>query len=126
MSALFSFWLPATWAAGPDTPLEDTAARIRSWGAWGVALLFGRHVPLIAFNLLNYAAALTSMSWWTFAWATGLGILPLTILLNVLGERMLTTPLWLWLFGAIVAGSSLILRGRWRHVERPPQRGGRE
>ena len=52
----------------------------------GTSLLVARLIPVIAFNLLNYAAGLTTMSWWTFAWATGIGILPLTILINVLGE----------------------------------------
>lgn len=81
----------------------------------GISLLVGRLIPVIAFNLLNYAAALTTMSWWTFAWATGIGILPLTILINVLGERMLTTPLWVWLaLGAITASAWLL----W-HVSRP-------
>ena len=57
-----------------------------------MSLLIGRLIPLIAFNLINYAAALTEISWWTFLWATGTGILPLTILLNVVGDQMLTVP----------------------------------
>ncbi len=60
----------------------------------GLALLIGRLIPVIAFNLINYAAALTDISWWTFLWVTGIGILPLTVLLNVLGDQMLTVPLW--------------------------------
>lgn len=60
----------------------------------GAALLISRLIPLIAFNLINFAAALTEISWWTFLWATGLGILPLTVLLAVLGDRVLTLPLW--------------------------------
>jgi len=85
----------------------------------GTSLLIGRFIPVIAFNLLNYAAALTTMSWWTFAWATGIGILPLTILLNIFGERMLTTPLWAWLAsGAIAASAWLLWHVRWRHAYR--------
>jgi len=56
----------------------------------GIALLIGRLIPVVALNLLNYAAAMTHISWWTFIWATGLGILPLTILLNVFGASVLT------------------------------------
>jgi uncharacterized membrane protein YdjX (TVP38/TMEM64 family) len=83
----------------------------------GTSLLVGRFIPVIAFNLLNYAAALTTISWWTFAWATGIGILPLTILLNVLGERVLTTPLWAWLaLGAITASAWLLWHVRWRRA----------
>ena len=85
----------------------------------GVSLLIGRLIPLIAFNLINYAAALTEISWWTFLWATGIGILPLTILLNVVGDQMLTVPLWAWLLlGAVGILIWLILHLRWRAVSR--------
>jgi uncharacterized membrane protein YdjX (TVP38/TMEM64 family) len=81
----------------------------------GMALLIGRLIPVIAFNLINYAAALTEISWWTFLWATGIGILPLTVLLNVLGDQMLTMPLWIWLMlGAIAALTWLIVHFRWQ------------
>lgn len=94
---------------------EQIAAWSRERG--GMALLIGRLIPVIAFNLINYAAALTEISWWTFLWATGIGILPLTILLNVLGDRMLTMPLWAWLLiGVIAILSWLILHFRWRTV----------
>lgn len=74
----------------------------RALDAWslrqgGPALLASRLVPVIAFNLINYAAALTPISWWTFLWATGLGILPLTILLSVLGENVLDMSAGMWL-----------------------------
>lgn len=92
-------------------------ARLRRLDAWsaargGGALLIARLVPLIAFNLLNYAAALSAISWWTFLWATGLGILPLTVLLAVLGDRMLTLPLWAWLALAAAALAALLLLHR--------------
>ncbi len=60
-------------------------------------LLFCRFIPVIAFNLINYAAGLTRISWWTFAWTTGLGILPLTILMVVMGDRMSSMPWQMWL-----------------------------
>ena len=71
---------------------ESQQRRLSEWSnaRGGMALLIGRLIPLIAFNLLNYAAALTDISWWTFIWATGLGILPLTIVLNIFGDSMLT------------------------------------
>lgn len=67
------------------------------------ALLVARLVPVIAFNLINYVAALTGISWWTFLWATGLGILPLVILLSILGDRMLSMPLWAWVLLVVLA-----------------------
>ena len=65
----------------------------------GGALLFSRFVPVISFNLINYAAGLTAISWWTFTWATGLGILPLTFLMVLMGDRLWSGEAgpWLWL-----------------------------
>jgi uncharacterized membrane protein YdjX (TVP38/TMEM64 family) len=79
------------------------ANQLRALAEWsstrgGMALLIGRLIPVVAFNLLNYSAALTSISWWTFIWATGLGILPLTILLNVFGDSILTMRAWNWVW----------------------------
>jgi uncharacterized membrane protein YdjX (TVP38/TMEM64 family) len=54
----------------------------------GPALLFSRFLPVISFNLINYAAGLTTISWWTFTWATALGILPLTCLMVLMGDGM--------------------------------------
>ena len=52
------------------------------------ALLISRFIPVIAFNLINYAAGLTKVSVWTFVWTTGVGILPLTVLSVFLGAQM--------------------------------------
>lgn len=81
----------------------------------GAVLLTARLIPVIAFNLINYVAALTGISWWTFLWATGLGILPLTIMLSILGDQMVTMPLWAWvLLGALALASWVALHRRWR------------
>ena len=95
--------------------LENQLHRLTDWSArqGGIALLTGRLIPVIAFNLLNYAAALTDISWWTFIWATGLGILPLTILLNVFGASILnmTGATWVWLLlGAVAAAVWALIR----------------
>ena len=84
----------------------------------GAVLLVARLVPVIAFNLINYVAALTGISWWTFLWATGLGILPLTILLSILGDRMLSMPQWAWLALGVLAIAAWVVMHRWR----PPVR----
>ncbi len=52
------------------------------------ALLVSRFIPMIAFNLINYAAGLTRVSVWTFVWTTGVGILPITVLSVYLGSQM--------------------------------------
>ena len=53
-------------------------------------LLVSRLLPIVSFNLINYAAGLTSISWWTFLWTTGLGILPLTFLMVFIGKQMIS------------------------------------
>jgi uncharacterized membrane protein YdjX (TVP38/TMEM64 family) len=90
---------------------ERLAAWSRERGA--AALLISRLIPVIAFNLINYAAGLAGISWWTFLWTTGLGILPLTALFTIMGDRLLTVPLWMWLpLGAVVLTGWLILPRR--------------
>ncbi len=77
---------------------------------------------MISFNLINYAAGLTAISWWTFTWATGFGILPLTFLMVLMGAGIWSgeTNTWLWLVGAAVAGWLV-----WRVVrEKGRRRGG--
>ena len=43
------------------------------------------------------------MTWWTFTWATGIGILPLTALMVVMGDQMTGLPWWSWVALALVA-----------------------
>lgn len=70
------------------------------------ALIFSRLIPVISFNLINYAAGLTAISWWTFTWATGLGILPLTTLMVMMGDGIWSGEggVWLWLIAAACGG----------------------
>jgi len=79
-------------------------------------LLVVRLVPLISFNLVNYAAGLLGVRWWPFLWTTALGILPLTVAMVVAGEGMLHVPLWLWF--AIAAAVILLWLAlqRWRRA----------
>ncbi len=80
------------------------------------ALLTARLIPAIAFNLINYLAALSEIPWWTFLWTTALGILPLTILLSILGEGMLTMPTWAWVLLGTLALASWMGLGRGMRV----------
>jgi len=53
----------------------------------GVAhLLLIRLVPLISFNLINYAAGAARIDRWRFIWTTAVGILPVIILCVLLGK----------------------------------------
>lgn len=72
-------------------------------------LLLSRLMPLISFNLINYAAGLTPVSWWTFLWTTALGILPITILLVVTGDQVWNGNghAWIWLLAIAAVGALL-------------------
>jgi uncharacterized membrane protein YdjX (TVP38/TMEM64 family) len=76
-------------------------------------LLISRFIPVIAFNLVNYAAGLTRVSWVTFAWTTGVGILPVTVLMVLAGDNieLMSWEAWLLLVACGIV-LSLALRRR--------------
>lgn len=91
----------------------------RTLDAWTVAvgwqtLLVARLIPVIAFNLVNYAAGLTRLDWWTYTWATAIGMLPLTMLTAIMGERMLDWGPWAWVAAAAGVGLLVAISYRWR------------
>ena len=91
------------------------AARLDAWTGEGAAnwIFLARFIPVIAFNLVNYAAGLTKISWWTFIWTTGLGILPMTALMVTMGASVHTLD-WRWWLALMAGGllAWLVLR-RW-------------
>jgi uncharacterized membrane protein YdjX (TVP38/TMEM64 family) len=90
-----------------------------------VTLLLSRFIPVIAFNLINYAAGLTRVGWWTFLWTTGVGILPITFLMVLMGARMtkLDWPLLLVVsaVGIVVIALLHRLARRRGWLEAPPR-----
>ena len=96
------------------------AGALNRWSAeqGAVALLTARLIPVIAFNLINYAAGLTRIGWWTFLWTTAVGILPLTVLMVWLGAQMRSLS-WPLLLTVSVVGIALIWAvARWRRASR--------
>jgi uncharacterized membrane protein YdjX (TVP38/TMEM64 family) len=51
-------------------------------------ILIARLLPFISFDIVSYAAGLTSMGFWPFFWATGLGQLPATLIYSYAGEML--------------------------------------
>jgi uncharacterized membrane protein YdjX (TVP38/TMEM64 family) len=78
---------------------EPRRARIDGYARSAGTLLILRLIPVVSFNLVNYAAGLAGTGWWTFLWTTALGIVPMTILTAVLGSRIFEISWSLW--GAI-------------------------
>lgn len=52
------------------------------------AILIARLLPFVSFDVVSYAAGLTSMTFWAFFWATGLGQLPATIVYSIVGDML--------------------------------------
>lgn len=65
------------------------------------AILIARLLPFISFDIVSYAAGLTSMSFWSFFWATGIGQLPATIIYSYVGG-MLTGTAKTFVMGLLV------------------------
>jgi uncharacterized membrane protein YdjX (TVP38/TMEM64 family) len=69
----------------PDTLAKvDGAALSASWPG----LLAVRLIPTIAFTLVNWAAGLTAIPRWRFAWTTALGIIPGAIVFTLTGSGL--------------------------------------
>ncbi|QCD53142.1 TVP38/TMEM64 family protein [Campylobacter sp. RM16192] len=48
-----------------------------------------RLLPFVSFDLVSYAAGLTSIRFWSFFWATGIGQLPATIVYSYFGGSLM-------------------------------------
>ena len=78
-----------------------------------------RLLPFVSFDIVSYAAGLTSMSFWSFFVATGIGQLPATIVYSYVGG-MLTGGAKLFVTGLMIlfALSALIVMLRKIYMER--------
>lgn len=65
------------------------------------AVVIARLLPFISFDIVSYAAGLTSMSFWSFFWATGIGQLPATIVYSYVGG-MLTGSVKAFVMGLLI------------------------
>lgn len=52
------------------------------------AILICRLLPFVSFDVVSYAAGLTSMGFWEFFWATGVGQLPATLVYSYVGDML--------------------------------------
>ncbi len=71
-------------------------------------ILIVRLLPFISFDIVSYAAGLTSMGFWSFFWATGLGQLPATLVYSYVGG-MLTGGVKKFVMGLLILFALSIL-----------------
>ncbi len=72
------------------------------------AILIARLLPFVSFDVVSYAAGLTSMGFWPFFIATGIGQLPATIVYSYIGG-MLTGGVRTMVFGLLILFALSIL-----------------
>lgn len=82
-------------------PLNTTDRFFKRYGAF--AILLARLTPIISFDLVSYASGLTSVGFWQFMLATGVGQLPATVVYSYLGYRLgQEGQTILWVVAAVV------------------------
>jgi uncharacterized membrane protein YdjX (TVP38/TMEM64 family) len=79
------------------------------------AILIARLLPFISFDIVSYAAGFTSMSFWSFFLATGIGQLPATIIYSYVGG-MLTGGTKMFVFGLLTLFALSILVFLFRRI----------
>lgn len=78
--------------------LEEVDRFFERYGKY--AVLIARLLPFVSFDVASYAAGLTSIGFWEFFWATGLGQLPATIVYSYVGD-LLTGSIKTLVFGLL-------------------------
>jgi uncharacterized membrane protein YdjX (TVP38/TMEM64 family) len=99
--------------------------RLGSQGSLMVIVLVSRLLPFVSFDVVSYAAGLTSLALWRFALATFAGILPTSFLLAHFGGEMATGETDRIVYSALALGlltavplAIHFLREKWRRRER--------
>ncbi len=91
LGAYFGFFLARTFGQPLLLRLagHERLQRLQRWvdRADVPLLLAVRLVPVVSFNLVNFALGLTPISWWRFTWTTALGIVPVTAATVSLGAH---------------------------------------
>jgi uncharacterized membrane protein YdjX (TVP38/TMEM64 family) len=99
IGAYLSFFLSKKWGQPivrwlfPSLKVEQLPFWQSVHSSW--TLLLMRLIPLISFNLINYALGLSSISLWRYTWTTAIGILPGIILSVVFGDSLASANKWL-------------------------------
>ena len=84
----------------------EATDRLIAKGGWQI-LLAGRLIPIVPYNVVSYAAGATRVPIGRFTWTTAVGVMPLTALTALLGQRLqeprFDDPvLWAVLLGVIL------------------------
>lgn len=85
-------------------------------------LLTIRLLPVLSFNLINFALGLSPIGWWRFTWTTGVGIVPVTVFVVVFGAHLGDWHmLVLMTLATVLVGLGSYRMWRWRDFRGLPQ-----
>ena len=92
LGAYLGFWLTRAFGR-PVLRLLVSPSRLERSERWlrqidVPVLLAVRLLPVLSFNLINFALGLTAISWWRFSWTTAIGIIPATVLMVSFGAHL--------------------------------------
>lgn len=116
LGSAVAFLLGGSGATGaPTAPAGTWRGFLQRHGTWAVAVT--RLVPVIPLGLVNYAFALTPVRLGQYLLGTGIGIVPVTVVLVVLGDQVTSAQSpasVVAVTGAavLVAGASVLVRRR--------------
>jgi uncharacterized membrane protein YdjX (TVP38/TMEM64 family) len=116
-SALLAYWLaerfgrPLARRLVGARRLERAEELMDKGGA--ATLLALRLIPLIPYNAICYAAGITRVPLFRYAWTTVVGIIPLTVLVAYLGSRLKSPNFEDWrVWGLIAAFIAIVVAGQ--------------
>jgi uncharacterized membrane protein YdjX (TVP38/TMEM64 family) len=86
----------------------EATDRLIARGGWPI-LVAGRLIPVVPYNLVSYAAGATRVPLVRFTWTTAVGVMPLTALTALLGQRLQEPRFDDPVLGAVLGGVILLL-----------------
>jgi uncharacterized membrane protein YdjX (TVP38/TMEM64 family) len=107
-------WLGYDAVRRSANPVLRYIAAPRSQTALMAIVFLSRLVPFISFDAVSYAVGITTLSFWRFAAATILGIVPISIALAAVGDGMIGADAD-WMPWVVLAGGVTLVpvAGRW-------------
>jgi uncharacterized membrane protein YdjX (TVP38/TMEM64 family) len=105
---------PVRSLAGPRGPRIEQWLRRNGF----LVLLYARLVPVVPFNMLNYAAGLAGMSTRTYVIATSIGIVPGTVAYASLGSASAHPGSWPFIVSIAAVALLTVIAGALSYVRR--------
>ncbi|MBS4024135.1 MAG: TVP38/TMEM64 family protein [Clostridia bacterium] len=94
-------------------------------------IIITRLIPIMSFGIISYVAGLTSIRFWTYFWATGVGQAPATIIYSFIafsiadeilaGDAIISPPVLFWALVAVLVLGVFAMAAKGFLVEKPKE-----